>query len=252
MKQPTLFRLSVLALLILASTQGAIAHENHVYRIGDKTYQFTVGSLNEPVAIDDKTGLDFRVEMPGRPGVAATPVTGLDQTLKVEIGAGGKKKVFNLQPSFGQMGAYRTAFYPTVQTTLIYRIFGTVDNIPVDFTYTCNPAGHPRSPDDNTEVKMSDQVTRLSRRGAFGCPGAKADMGFPEPAPSLYELQTKVSDLDASLADARAQAGTARAIGFAGVVVGLLGLAFGASAFLTGKKRQTEPVMANRSGRRSG
>src|SRR5437870_4471235 len=105
-------KVPLLVLCILLVTQGAFAHENHVYRIGEKTYQFTVGSLNEPVTVDDKTGLDFKVSIPGaKPGAEATPVTGLDQTLKVELGAAGKKKVFNIQPSFGTPGAYKTSFF---------------------------------------------------------------------------------------------------------------------------------------------
>src|SRR4030095_12528385 len=146
MKNSMLSRFWLPALCVVLWTQTAGAHENHTNRIGDKTYQFTVGSLNEPVAVDDKTGLDLRVSAIAKPGAEGTPVTGLDQTLKVELAAGGKKKVYNIQPAFGQVGAYRTAFYPTVQTTLSYKIFGTVDNIPIDVTFTCNPAGHPRSP----------------------------------------------------------------------------------------------------------
>jgi hypothetical protein len=237
MKNSMLSRFSLSTLCILLWTQSAGAHENHTYRIGDKTYQFTVGSLNEPVAVDDKTGLDFRVSALAKPGAEGTPVTGLDQSLKVELAAGGKKKVYNIQPSFGTPGSYRTAFYPTVQTTLSYRIFGTVDSIPIDMTFTCNPAGHPRSPDDNNEVKISDQVTRLSKRGTFGCPVARADIGFPEPASSGYELQTKLSSLDAALADARADAGRARMMGLAGAALGLVGLFCGAMAWMSKRGR---------------
>jgi hypothetical protein len=225
-----------MALCILAGTRVALAHENHVYRIGAKTYQFTIGSLNEPVAVDDKTGLDFRVVEPSLSNAEGAPVDGLDQTLKVELAAGGQKRVFSIQPAFGQPGAYRTAFYPTVQTTLSYRIFGTIENIPLDLTFTCNPAGHPRSPDDNNEVKISDQVSRLSKRGAFGCPVAKADMGFPEAAPSAYDLQTKIGSLESALGDTRAAATRAVFFGLAGVVVGLAGAVFGAVAWKNGNR----------------
>ena len=220
--------------------QTAGAHENHVYRIGDKTYQFTVGSLNEPVAVDDKTGLDFRVVSIAKPGGEGSPVAGLDQTLKVELAAGAKKKVFSLQPSFGQPGSYRTAFYPTVQTTLSYRIFGSVDNVPVDMTFTCNPAGHPRSPDDNNEVQISDQVTQLSKRGMFGCPGAKDDMGFPEPAPGNYELQTRLKALEESLEQSRSAATRATTIGLAGAVLGLAGVVAGLTAWKSSRTKSTE------------
>jgi hypothetical protein len=231
-KISTSLKALLVAFCVLVWVQGAFAHENHTYRIGDKTYQFTVGSLNEAVAVDDKSGLDLRVASVVKPGAEGTPVSGLDQTLKVELGAGGKKKVFNIQPSFGQPGSYRTAFYPTVQTTLTYRIFGTVDAVPIDLTFTCNPAGHPRSPDDNSEVKISDQVTRLAKRGTFGCPVAKADMGFPESSGSSYDLQTKLNDIAASIAEARAASQRAQLIGFIGSVLGLIGLAVAVMSYV--------------------
>jgi hypothetical protein len=210
-----------------------MAHETHVYRIGDKTYQLTVGSLNEPVTVDDKTGLDLRVGMPNPKGSDPAPVTGLDQTLKVEVAAGAKKRTFNIQPAFGTPGSYRTSFYPTVQTTLSYRIFGTINDVPMDVTFTCNPAGHPRTPDDANESKVTDQVTRLSKRGAFGCPGAKADLGFPEKASSSYELQSRIAELNEELADTRSNA---RMMGIAGIVLGLLGLGVGAAAWVTSRR----------------
>ncbi len=221
--------------------QALAAHENQVYRIGGKTYQLTVGSLNEPVAIDDKTGLDFKVELQPGGGAKPGPVTGLEQTLKVEVAAGDKKKVFNLQSSFGTPGTYKTSFYPTVQTTFSYRIFGTVEDIPVDLTFTCHSAGHARVPEDTTEVKISDQVTRLSKRGSFGCPVAKSDVGFPEAAPSIFELQSRVNTLNSQLEGAQSQAGTARILGVAGLAAGLLGLAFGMVAWRDGKKAQSFP-----------
>src|SRR6185369_2647676 len=195
----SVLRLLTIAACMMLWVQAASAHENQVYRIGGKNYQLTIGSLNEPVAIDDKTGLDFKVEL--QPGGSAKPepVTGLEQTLKVEIAAGDKKKDFNLQSSFGTPGSYKTNFYPTVQTTFSYRIHGTIEEIPVDLTFTCHPAGHPRVPEDKTEVKISDQVTRLSKRGSFGCPIAKSDAGFPEAAPSIFELQSRVNTLNTQL-----------------------------------------------------
>ena len=230
--------LCVATLCLLASVQSAFAHETHTYRIGNKTYQLTVGSLNEPVAIDDKTGFDFRVVMPSeKQGAEATPVSGLDQTLKVELAAGDKKKVFDIQPAFGAPGSYRTAFYPTVQTTMSYRVFGTIDSAPIDLTFTCNPAGHPRTPDDSTETKISDQVTRLSRRGAFGCPADKAALGFPEASPSLVELQTKISELNTAVADSRGQMDRARLFGLGGLILGGIGLVVGVGAWMASKKQ---------------
>jgi len=228
----------VATICTLALVQAVAAHENQTFRIGKQVYKLTVGSLNEPVAVDDKTGLDFKVEMEPGPGAKAGPVAGLEKTLKVEVAAGGKKKEFNLQSSFGTPGTYKTSFYPTVQTTLSYRIFGTIDDVPVNFTFTCSPAGHARVPEDTTEVKVSDQVTRLSKRGSFGCPVSKSEVGFPEAASSAFELQTKITSMESALAGAQSQAGTARLLGVAGLVAGLAGLGIGMAAWKNGKKVQ--------------
>jgi len=222
----------------LALVQAVSAHENQTFRIGKQVYKLTVGSLNEPVAVDDKTGLDFKVEMEPGPGAKAGPVAGLEQTLKVEVAAGDKKKTYNLQSSFGTPGTYKTSFYPTVQTTLSYRIFGTIEDVPVNFTFTCSPAGHARVPEDTTEVKVSDQVTRLSKRGSFGCPVAKSEVGFPEAASSAFELQTKITNMESALAGAQSQAGSARLMGVAGLVAGVAGVAIGMAALMNAKKGQ--------------
>lgn len=220
--------LAGLALLVgLPGT--ASAHEVHVYKIGNQSYQLTIGSLNEPLIIDDKSGVDFRIS---KAPVSATAghgdtsgaIEGVDKTLKVEIIAGDKKKTFDLSPVFGTPGSYKTTFYPTVQTTLAYRFFGTVGDTPIDLTFTCNPAGHPQADEDTTAVNVSEGVTRLSKRGAFGCPQAKAEFGFPEPSVSAYDNQTKIQGLETAVAEAKSEAGSSRSLGLGGIVAGLLGL----------------------------
>jgi len=237
--------LAMVALLLMASPQSALAHETHIYKIGNQAYQFTVGSLNEPITVDDKTGVDLSVIKAPIPGEheeeadhhkTAGAVEGLDKTLKVEVIAGDKKKVFELVPVHGQPGAYKTTFYPTIQTTLAYRFFGTLNNVPIDLTFTCNPAGHPISEEDKTQVKISDKVTRLLKKGAFGCPVAKADMGFPEQSASVYDLANKDASLERAVAKAQADAQSSRSLGIIGIVVGILGFLAGAGAWMKGRK----------------
>ena len=57
-----LLSLPLTALLIAAVPQLASAHAHNEFQIGGKTYHILVGSLNEPVAVDDKTAVDLRVE----------------------------------------------------------------------------------------------------------------------------------------------------------------------------------------------
>lgn len=227
----------VLAILVLVAAGSASAHEHQAFKIGNKVYEFTVGSLNEPIAVDDKTGVDLRVREASNGShddEEGTPVTGLDQTLKVELIAGGVKKTLDLTPAFGEPGAYRAHFIPTVQTTISYRLFGTINNTEVDLTFTCNPAGHPRAEDDMSEVELSPGVTRVSKSGAFGCAIARADLGFPEPAATGYDMNQKIGGLDTRLADLST---TSRNFTYTALGLGILGTILGAFA-IARKKRE--------------
>jgi len=180
----------------------ASAHEHQTFRMGTSTYEFTVGSLNEPVTVDDKSGVELSVirladdhaeeeahDDAAPHEEAGTPVEGLQSTLQVEISAGDTKKVLPLTTIYGKAGSYKAVFFPTIATTLTYRFFGTIDDAPVDLSFTCNPAGHPQTEPSTEEVKISETVTRLKKTGAFGCPTAKEDLGFPEPSASLFDLR---------------------------------------------------------------
>jgi hypothetical protein len=188
-------------LLALALPFVASAHEMATYKIGGSMYQMVIGSLNEPVAVDDKTGVDLTVSKcftaacaptmnsdGDMDGPAGTPVDGLDQTLKVTLAAGGQKKTMALAPQYGADGKYTAPFYPTVATTLSYELTGTINNTPVDLTFTCIPEGTPKAALDKTEKQLSDGVTQMSASGGFGCPVAKEGLGFPEPSASISSL----------------------------------------------------------------
>ena len=238
--------LAMMALFLVTSPKLVSAHGHTSFEIDEKVYSFVVGSLNEPIAVDDKTGVDLRVsvmthhehEESERSGVEhiGKPVTGLETTLKVELQAGDKKKVLDFSPAFRDPGAYRAYFTPTVQTTYSYRIFGTLDKVPFDYTFTCNPAGHPQAEEDKTEVEVSKGVMRIETGGAFGCPIAKADLGFPEQSASIYDLNAKDQDLRNAAGQAQSTANSSRSMGLAGVVIGLLGLIAGTGAWMKGRK----------------
>ena len=154
------------------------AHERHVFRIGDQAYTFVVGFLSEPVFVDDKSGVDLRIQL-GEAAPNLQPVEKLETALKVEVSAGNKKKVFALEPAFRDPGAYRAHFFPTAATTYSFRVFGQLNATPVDLTFTCNAAGHPVAEPDRSEVKISEGVTRIFRTGGFGCPKPKEAVEFP-------------------------------------------------------------------------
>ena len=212
---------------------SAAAHERDTFKIGDKYYLLTVGSLNEPFIVDNISGVDLRVSQlsgPGGDGASSaagkdTPVTGLERALKVELAAGDKKETLPFDPSDKVPGSYAAIFIPTVQTTYSYRIFGTIDNNSVDLTFTCVTGEVSESAEDNSRLKVSGSITRLRKIGAFGCPDSKKTMGFPEPSLSSYEMNQGLQNLTAGARETGKRAATAQTLSISGIVSGLLGVA---------------------------
>ena len=184
----------LIPVLTLSLPLIASAHEIATYQIGSANYQFVVGSLNEPVVVDDKTGVDLTVNKCSSAactsvnGAVGAPVLGLDQTLKATLIAGAKKKEVSLSAQYGKPGAYTSPFYLTVATTFSYEFTGTINGVPVDLTFTCLPDGTPKAPLDTTRKTISDQVTQTSLSGGFGCPLEKAALGFPESSSALQSV----------------------------------------------------------------
>lgn len=192
------------SLFLLLLPVAAFAHEHRVYQVGDKSYNITVGMLNEPVHVDDKTGVEVIVSDLSKPvkgaasddGPAGAPVTGLEKTLKVELSAGDQKKTLDLEPEDGATGAYQAVFYPTVQTTYTFRLTGTLNGQPIDVSYSCNPAATEDTPEDTTPLKVNDTVTQVSKGGAFGCPEARSDDEFPVQSDTDADLTARVTALE--------------------------------------------------------
>lgn len=196
------------AMFILLPSQAS-AHEHQTFEIGTKTYDFTIGSQNEPVIVDDKTGVELNVWTAGS-GAAA--VSGLESTLKVELQADGEKKMMDLSAAWDEPGSYYATFYPTADTTYSYRVTGTIDAVPVDLLFTCSPAGHEMhaAQEDTSRVKISDTVTRIKKAGRFGCPKPKEAFGFPSEGATLRSLRQKTN--------------TALAFGIIGMTFGIIGM----------------------------
>jgi hypothetical protein len=243
MKHLGILIISILALAAIAPTltAPAYAHQRQLYNIGGNDYLIVIGSLNEPIFVDDRTGVDLRVLQadPNDPmnsrGEGATPVEGLDQTLQVEIGAGDRTRVMQLNPAFGDPGAYRAPFYPTVATTLTYRVFGTLNDTPVDLTFTCSPAGEAGGEPSQEEVQISDGVIRKGIAGGYGCPEPRTEIGFPEPfvsnnqmATSLEQIQNDVSSIRSTIGagsvDDNGMIWAAIGLGIAGITIGVVAI----------------------------
>lgn len=209
MFRPNLFLLGAFAITatILVSSTGiqnvAFAHQRQLFTIGDKDYLFVVGSLNEPIFVDDKSGVDFAAYWPNATDPlnsdanGTRPIEGLEKMLKVEISAGNKNKTLDFEPAYGEPGNYEAPFFPTVETTYNYTLFGDINGTAFRATWTCNPAGGESEPmSDNSTVQISEGVTRKGLTGGFGCPQSKTDAGFPEPFMSNNEIANKLEQLE--------------------------------------------------------
>jgi hypothetical protein len=193
--------LAALVSLVSVSIPQAFAHQRQLYTIGDQDYLIVIGSLNEPIFVDDKSGVDLRVLRadPNNPmnssAEGAAPVEGLEETVQVELAAGNNTRTLQIEPAFGEPGAYEAPFYPTVATTLTYRVFGTINDTPVDLTFTCTPTGEAGAAADNSTVQISEGVVRKGIEGGYGCPTPLTDAGFPEPLMSNNEIVTTLDEL---------------------------------------------------------
>src|ERR687889_1165206 len=205
MFKPNLFLFCAIAsATILVSSTGiqnvAFAHQRQLFTIGDKDYLFVVGSLNEPIFVDDKSGVDFAAYWPNATDPlnsdtnGTRPIEGLEKMLKVEISAGNKNKTLDFEPAYGEPGNYEAPFFPTIETTYNYTLFGDINGTAFRATWTCSPAGAEETPvSDNSTIQLSQGVIRKSITGSFGCPLPRSDAGFPEPYMSNLEIQKILS-----------------------------------------------------------
>lgn len=166
-----------IGIFLLLLSAAVSAHERQALEVGGKVYLFTVGSLDEPVAVGDKTGVSVRILLNG---TNATPVEGLEELLQVELIAGGASKVLPLEPAWRDPGHYVAYFYPTTAGEYRYRVFGTLNGVPFDVTFTCNDAGHEMHGVETSErVPLSTDVVRVMQAGGFGCPAPREELEFP-------------------------------------------------------------------------
>jgi len=204
------FRLTILTSLLSilvggfsTTVQDTWAHESRLYNIGNKDYWITVGSIGEPVYVDDKSGAEafIRTADPSNPldrnANGTKMIEGLEKDLKFEVSAGDKKKIFEIEPAFDDPGHYEAFFYPTIETTYNYRLFGTINNVTVNFDFQCQTTEGEGNQDNSTK-QISEGVVQKAQRGGFGCITSRTEVSFPEPYVSNNELvgmlnQTKVN-----------------------------------------------------------
>lgn len=230
------FAFLTIALISLALTPSAMAHEQRTIRVGTGYVQFEVGWIVEPPFVDQKNAVDFTATT--SPFGAA--VSGLDTSLRVEVSTGGKKAVLNLQPIVtedgGFTGEYSASIIPTVPGTYTFRIFGAIKDTAVNETFTCGPK-------------------------TFECVQPISDIQFPEKTPTGRELQIILNDIRSQLnqlndlrsqltqtrtdsqpsqpndfARMRADVQNAYMLAVGGVMAGIIGILFGTIAIIRSRK----------------
>jgi len=194
---------AVLSIIVSPILQTSHAHQRALYSIDGKDYLFVIGSIDEPINVDDKTGVELRGMWPNAKDPISSedsgrqPITGLENSLKVEISAGDKNMTSDLEPAFGEVGLYQSkTFYPTISTTYNYRIFGDINGTNFDVTFSCNPAGGDAAQPDKSTVQITENVVRKALIGGFGCPEPR--LGFPEPYVSNVDIQSSLGVSNAS------------------------------------------------------
>jgi hypothetical protein len=200
--------------MLIVAIGVASAHEH--CHVGD--YEFVVGFLNEPAINEEPNGLDLRVSK--GEGDQATPVEGVEKTLKAEVSNGGQTMPLTISPVFNKPGSYKADFIPTAEGDYTFHVFGTINGQAVDEKFMSSP------------TTFSEVQSRTA-------------MTFPNKVES-------VGTVSATAANASSAADSAKMYGLAGLGVGVLGLIVGIAALMSARgARSTDTGQARMSPRRA-
>ena len=187
----------VASVLVLTSVPSiALAHERRA--LGAGKYDVVVGWEVEPAYVGEKNAASMRISRAGTS--PAEPVTGVEQTLKVDIRQGAQSKTFDLRAVFGQPGYYVADIIPTREGDYIWTFNGSIGDDKVAEKF------------DTADGKFNavDRATRLE---------------FPLTAPDPVQVSTEIQS-------ARSAAESAQTVAWLGVGVGILGLLAAAGLWL--------------------
>ena len=199
-----------LAALIVLTLSASVARAHEHREVGE--YEFTVGFLNEPALVNEPNGLSLAVQL-GH-GDEGTPVEGLAETLQAEIIFGDETRELELRAAFGEPGSYVADVIPVEPGTYSFRIFGTIDGMEVDETFTGGP-------DTFSEVEDT------------------AALEFPDAGATGPDAATLAED-------AQDTADTAQVLAIIGIIVGVVGVALGLAGALAARnaRRPAAPSTA--------
>jgi hypothetical protein len=142
MKKARLAVLIVGLMLVLAVGIPAAAHEHRT--VG--SYSIELGWRNEPaytglfngpeVFIHEAAPADATAEPGSDEEAEGAPVTGAEDTLKLEVSFGGKTKVLKLRAAWRDPGHYVADLIPTQPGDYTFHLTGTIGDTTIDETFT--------------------------------------------------------------------------------------------------------------------
>jgi hypothetical protein len=179
---------SLAFVLLIALAMTASAHEHR--EVGD--YELTVGFSVEPALINEPNGLSLAVQVGTEDD--GPPVEGLQETLEAEVTYAGETKPLELRARFGQPGSYIADIFPTAEGAYTFRIFGTIEGMEIDESFTSGP----------------ETFSEVESTGDIAFPAAATDDG---------------GDADAAVAEAQDAADSARTLAIIGITLSVISLA---------------------------
>ena len=222
----TQYFLHLFSLLIFISAlllpDTVFAHELQLLQIGNQDYFVRLGFANEVAFVNNKEEffIDFRLleksltslpqtEQEDRT-MKFTRVPELWKTLRVEVKSGNTKKELRLFPYTHYDGLYHVDFFPTVSDTYSFRIFGTINGIPVEITTECTRAEtHQKASDAHPTAdfrkEISPNVILKSKGRGFSCPFQREDAEFPVSSTAtlfeknLRDMKQKLNEIEQNI-----------------------------------------------------
>ncbi|MEK7280724.1 MAG: hypothetical protein AAB037_00010 [Chloroflexota bacterium] len=161
-------------------------------------YQFVVGWAVEPAFAGEKNGVSLRVTN----RETNQQVSGLENTLQVEIHHGTNKTIKSLRAVFGTPGSYQADLIPTAQGNYEFHFEGTVEGLEVEEEFISGPG-------------QFDQVE------------SSADVQFPIKLRDASEFEAALQGAQNAAQQAQDAASSAKILAMLGVVLGAMGIALG-------------------------
>ena len=130
-------RLAMAVMMLFAATflMPTVSVSAHEERVVATNYSFVVGFINEPAVQNDTNGLSLAITRAGAPVLAAS------DTLRAQVILADQTRDLTLLPAFREAGVYESVFIPTQPGDYTFRIYGQLEGVAIDESFTSSPEG---------------------------------------------------------------------------------------------------------------